>query len=514
MKATLKKYSVGFLYLSGLAAIVSVGLFVVFQKFELPLQISLGVMILGAAIYTILSPEKVRELFTGRSARYGSNALIMSLAFIGILVVLNYIVYNNDHKWDLTQDQENTLAPETIQVLTQLEKPITVQAFFTANMSTDSAKKLLENYKSQSTGKFDYQFIDPNANPVAAQEANITRDGTLVLNYDGRKEAVTTLSEEEITAGIIKVTNPGKRVVYFLTGHGEFDVNGSDETAYSQVKKTLESKNYTVESLNLISTPKIPVDALAVIVAGPKKPLDIQEVSLLSAWVASGKSLVYLTDPAVILDWGDAKDPVVDYLASEWGISLNNDMIIDPNVNPPLFAVANSYADHSITQKLQSMATVFPTAHSIAVAEGSNGVTLTELIKSSDNTWGETDLDSIKNNRVTFDSGKDIQGPVTLAASGENSQTNARVVVAGDADFASDQYFQSYGNGDFIINIVDWAAQQEKLINLTPKANTQRVLALPNQYTVGLLLFGILIVLPGLVLVFGIYNWVSRRRKG
>ena len=84
----------------------------------------------------------------------------------------------------------------------------------------------------------------------------------------------------------------------------------------------------------------------------------------------------------------------------------------------------------------------------------------------------------------------------------------------GDADFASDQYFQSYGNGDFIINIVDWAAQQEKLINLTPKANTQRVLALPNQYTVGLLLFGILIVLPGLVLVFGIYNWVSRRRKG
>ena len=214
MKATLKKYSVGFLYLSGLAAIVSVGLFVVFQKFELPLQISLGVMILGVAIYTILSPEKVRELFTGRSARYGSNALIMSLAFIGILVVLNYIVYNNDHKWDLTQDQENTLAPETIQVLTQLEKPITVQAFFTANMSTDSAKKMLENYKSQSTGKFDYQFIDPNANPVAAQEANVTRDGTLVLNYDGRKEAVTTLSEEEITAGIIKVTNPGKRVVY------------------------------------------------------------------------------------------------------------------------------------------------------------------------------------------------------------------------------------------------------------------------------------------------------------
>jgi hypothetical protein len=45
--------------------------------------------------------------------------------------------------------------------------------------------------------------------------------------------------------------------VYFLTGHGERDPEGVGEEAYSLVKQVLESKNYMVGKLNLISTNQI-----------------------------------------------------------------------------------------------------------------------------------------------------------------------------------------------------------------------------------------------------------------
>ncbi len=48
------------------------------------ISISAALVVLGIAVYAIMAPDKVARFFTGRQARYGSNALIMSLAFIGI----------------------------------------------------------------------------------------------------------------------------------------------------------------------------------------------------------------------------------------------------------------------------------------------------------------------------------------------------------------------------------------------------------------------------------------------
>src|SRR5512141_2528634 len=50
------------------------------------LVVSVGVIILGIATYAILEPDRVRRTFTGRQARYGSNAIIMIVAFLLILI--------------------------------------------------------------------------------------------------------------------------------------------------------------------------------------------------------------------------------------------------------------------------------------------------------------------------------------------------------------------------------------------------------------------------------------------
>ncbi len=221
------------LYLSGLAVLVSAGLYIVFHRFDLYLEISLGFIVIGLAIFILLDPERTRVALTGRQARYGSNALVLVLAVIGILVVVNYLVYKNPYRWDLTQDKEHTLAPETINTLKALPQPVMAEAFYPSYIPSDTAKNLLDNYKLNGNGKFDYRFIDPNVDIAAATAANITKDGTIVLTMGSRKEQVTAVDEQDLTSTLLRLINPGERDVYFLVGHGEFDTTASGNQAYS-----------------------------------------------------------------------------------------------------------------------------------------------------------------------------------------------------------------------------------------------------------------------------------------
>ena len=57
------------------------------------LLICLSLFILGLALTAFLDPERTREFLTGRQAKYGSNAVIMLLAFLGILLFINILAY-------------------------------------------------------------------------------------------------------------------------------------------------------------------------------------------------------------------------------------------------------------------------------------------------------------------------------------------------------------------------------------------------------------------------------------
>ena len=70
----------------------SAGYYIVKRSIDLPLQILLGLIIVGIAIFVFLDPQKVRGLLTGRQAKYGSNALIISISFIGIWIYFHTMI--------------------------------------------------------------------------------------------------------------------------------------------------------------------------------------------------------------------------------------------------------------------------------------------------------------------------------------------------------------------------------------------------------------------------------------
>lgn len=489
---------------------------------DIVLQISIGLFIIGLATAAILNPDAVRRFLTGRQARYGSNSLILAIAVVGILIASNYIVFNNGDllgsPYDFTADKANTLAPETLQILATLSEPVSATAFYSTNSDRIGAEELLQKFKNNSDGNFTYSFVNPDLDPVAAREAGVTGDAKIMLQMGEIKEIADFATESELAETLLRLISPGARTVYFLQGHGEISLEPGSELTYGIAQSTLEAKNYTISTLNLLNTREIPADALAVIVAGPQKPVSADEVNLLKAYVDNGGALIVLQDPKYFTQFGNLNDPLAAYLNKDWGIVYNDDIVIDgANPDNPFAAVSSLYnPGHPITQNLtQNLVVIMPQARSLTISsEIKENVTQTWLISTAENSWGET-TELTDNEAPAFDQETDVQGPLYLAIAGENSATTGRVVVFGNSLFAIDSNFDFYGNGNFFINSVDWAAEQEDLLNLTTRPRTERLFTPPTEtWRFVVLVIVIVFVIPGMVVFFGISTWFSRRRKG
>lgn len=522
-----KKFAVVGLWTSGIALLATLLLLIVkllavakiytlpnAQAFNWALGVSAALIVLGLAFFALLDPQRVRELLTGRQARYGSNAAIMLLAFVGILLVINILVFQNPGKpMDFTEDKQNSLAAETLDTLKALPASVQATAFYTSQTPSDIARKLLENYKNHSNGKFDYTFIDPDQNPLAARQAGITGDGKIYLQMGDHHEIVALASEQDITSALVRLMNPGQRTIYFLTGHGERDIQNAANTAYTTAKSALEAKNYTVQPLNLIAQNKIPDNATVIVIAGPPQPISAVEQTLLQDYVSKGGALVVMEEPTPLTQFGNSPDPLAVYLAANWGIAFDNDIVIDTNTNPPNFAVAATYGNHPITEKLQGLVSFYPNARSLTITSNMPNQP-TALVATVNSAWGETDFTSLANGQVAFNPGVDIPGPLTLAVATADTTAGSHLVVFGDADFASNVYFSQYANGDMFINAIDWAAGQEQLINLNTPTAISRTLALPSSFWLLIMAISFLFILPGLVIAGGVISWLIRRSRG
>jgi ABC-type uncharacterized transport system involved in gliding motility auxiliary subunit len=505
-------------YLVGLIALAAMaGWWFVAREFDGYVRLGLAIAVIGLAAGILLDPERVRRVLVGRQVRYGSNALLVSLALVGILIVVNYVAFVSPTQWDLTEDKQYSLTPETVLLLSGLTQPVTLKGFYTPDrsQSEDDIRPLLDAYQAHSHGMLTYEFIDPIENPVARDQYGITTDGSLAVVVGDASEVISFPSEQEISGALVRLANPEKRKVYFLTGEGERDLEATDDQGFSDLKRALESKNYDVATLSLLTDPKIPQDAVAVIVAAPTSPLSQSEVTSLSVYLDAGGGLVVLDEPSVPAPGQTDADPLRSYLDSRWGLRLEDDLVVDLASAVPLAGISTSYGDHPITTRMRNLGTVYPSSRSIEVVPLDDpAITQTTLVLTGDRSWGETDLAAFQNsNQLSFDAGTDKQGPLVLAATAADSTVNSRVVVFGDSDFAANGYFFEIGDGDMVVNSIDWAAGQENLISLTPKASTQRFVVPPSSQATSLIFLLTIILMPGGVVVMGVITWWNRRQR-
>jgi ABC-type uncharacterized transport system involved in gliding motility auxiliary subunit len=485
------------------------------QDLILALQISASTVILMLALYTVLEPAAVQKFFSGRQARYGSNAVIVILAFSGIIILANYLAFTNPlQPLDMTEDKTNALSPEMLTALKEMPDKVSAIAFYSSQYPTDEPRKLLDNMKSNSGGKFDYQFTDPVNNPLEAKKYGVTGDGKIVLVLGDHNEIATYADEAELLRAMDRLLNPEARTVYFLTGHGERDINGADQEAISTARSTLESKNYTVKTLNLLAENAVPKDAKAVIIAGPKQPLMASEVSALVKYVNNGGGLFVMEDPLPFTDFGDKPDPLAEAVETNWGIHMRNDFVVDTNSQSPDYAVGQVFDPSHPISKSSALAPYIHYARSLEFTSQPEGISQVAITQTgSGAAWGETDFSALEGTggSVGLDPNTDTPGPLILVASAESK---GRVVIIGSSAYISDQDFGTLGNGDLFVNSVDWLAGRDASIDITPKDVTQRTYNAPGQVSGLIILLSTVCLIPSLVIVAGVWSAISRRRKG
>jgi ABC-type uncharacterized transport system involved in gliding motility auxiliary subunit len=507
------------LYIALMAALTAGALYIVRREFDLVLQISLAMVVVGLALFVIMDPERVRIALTGRQARHGSNAALMTVAFVGILAVVNYLAYQNPKRWDLTEEGQHSLARETLDTLQALPAKVEALAFYPPNVNTQFAQKMLSDYKFYGDGVFDYTFIDPYADPVTARQVNVPVEtsGTIVFVMGDRQERVASLTEQEMTNALVRLMGE-ELAIYFLTGHGEHSPEDFSQEGYSQLKTALEAKNYSVAMLNLLAAPAIPNDAQAIVVAGPRKPLEEGEVQLLRDFAGGGGGLVVMLEPPLLTEFGDQPDLLAEMLAEDWGLLAGDNMVVDLSSSQGYVSYSYSYNQgHPITNRMQGLVTAYPTARTIHAGQpASDNIVPSELVYTAPfpNSWAETDLETLAFTGDAAPDDQDLLGPVPVVAASEDSTAGGRVVLFGDAEFAINATITALGNSDIIVNALDWVSEQENLISLTPKAAAQRILMPPTTVTNGLILLGAVFVPAGLVIAGGIATFVQRRRRG
>ena len=61
---------------------------------------------------------------------YGAGTLISVVSTVGIIVVINYLLFRTDVRFDVTQGKLHTVSTQTIRVLNSVENEIVITGFF------------------------------------------------------------------------------------------------------------------------------------------------------------------------------------------------------------------------------------------------------------------------------------------------------------------------------------------------------------------------------------------------
>ena len=490
--------------------------------------LALGILLLVMAC--ISDFRQVSRALTGKRGKFGVSTTVMTSIFIGIILFVNAISIGNHHRFDITGVAQFTLTSQTKDVLSEMETPVQALGFFTPSDPYgigSYATSLLDEYQNY-TDQLSVEFIDPDEHPDQAREYGITQYQTVIFETElGRRlvlpQEIADQAEHAFTSAILEVTGTVQKKVYFLTGHGEANIDFN----YSYARQGLLDNLYKVGTLDLLATPSIPEDTAALIIAGPQELIPFEEVAVIAQYLISGKQALILVNP-------DSPQEIKQLL-SLWGIVIGNGTVIDPssyvtpNIDTPSvprtrneFGLSTIYFPGATAlfpfPEYEPTSTTTEGGEVVVWRSEDSDIQMHALIWASEDSWLE--MNFAPPEEPEFDEETDIRnlnGPLALGfliltppgGEAEEEQGTALIVI-GDSDFASNQHFYNGNNSDLFLSAVNWLAAGKELISIERKVLPFRGLVIGPE-AARFIEYSSIGLLPLLVLVIGAVIWWRRR---
>jgi ABC-type uncharacterized transport system involved in gliding motility auxiliary subunit len=461
----------------------------------------------GAVIYH--ERRLLMDFFTMKTTMHGMNMGLMIILVIIILSLTNYIAVKRNVTWDLSQSKTNTLSDQSIQLVKALKSDLKIYFFYKEGTEgVDENRKafrdIVKKYQDQSS-RISLEFIEANQKPKMAEEFGVNRgSGLAFVEYLGKRNRLEKVDEQEITQAIIKVTREKTKTVYVVSGHGEPDIEDSQEAnGINMLKLLIENNSFNIKTWNLPSQPKVPEDADAILVIGPQQKLADYEVSVLENYLKGGGSLLLALE--------SGKSVGLDNFLGKLGIVLENNYIKSSYLNLGYIdggTIGNVFSLNSpITKVFANERDIvrFDWPMNLKKIKDIEGVQVEPMVRTDKNSTAFPSPEVKKGDfpRGPFHLGLDIKGRFP------GGEKDFQLVIYGDSEFMTNSKLYDNLNRDLSLNTVSHLTKEASLISITPREVARTQLLVTTAKLGGFYLAMFLI--PFVLLIVSVFFWFRRR---
>ena len=323
--------------------------------------LGLGLALLVMAL--VVSRRRLAESVSARQGRYGANTILMILAFLAIIAIVNFVAFDNPGRLDVTSTKQFSLAPRTVEILSNLGQEVRAVAFFDRNdLDQEESLEIVDNMLHEfdvRSDMFSYEIVNLDVEPTLARDFGVNQHGQVAFQgvESGASEVVfgaylipgnpvadepdqyfaNPLLEQDFVTPLLVVTGEEDKSVYFLVGHGERNPTAQvEEGGYFLAAEALRAEGYDIRALDLQVHNIVPpqtgeseaesedpneVSPTLIVVAGPQKNLLPDEDEALNQYLRDGGRMLMLMDPETPASFRE-------FLA-KWGLKLGSGNIID-----------------------------------------------------------------------------------------------------------------------------------------------------------------------------------------
>ena len=453
-----------------------------------------------------------------KSAKISSTVLLVAV----IIIVVNILSENYNFRIDLTEGKEYTLSKATKNILKNLDKPVTVTAYFSNDLPPNignisgNLKDMLIEYGSRSNGMVVYKFVNPNENEELEREAVKNGIQPLMINVREKDQvkqqkaylgAVVSMGEEKekipffqpgsameyaLSTAIKKLSVVDKPSIALIQGHGEPAINDIMQV-YTELGIL-----YNVQTLKLTDTTVIPDKYKTIAIIRPSDTIPPAQLIVLDNFLARGGN-IFLALNRVQGNFTNAMGTSVSVGMEEWlakrGITISDNFIVDAKCGAvtlqqqqgsftmqtqmqfPYLPVISKFADNPITKGLEAVSMQFasPITFSgdsslkfipIAFSSEKSGSLKTPLYFDIQKQWNSNDFPL---------SHLVVAAIIEGRLSGKSS---SKIVLVSDGDFAIGNPKSGNqlprDNVSLLVNSIDWLSDDTGLIELRTKGVTSR----------------------------------------
>jgi hypothetical protein len=492
-----------------------------------PDVVNAGAFVLVLAALVVLLAAGLRApLPRGRAARFATRVALVGGGAAGV-VLANVALYRHDVHVDLTREQAFTPSADARRVVDALGTDVTLTYFYQKQDPAGRAARTLLEIMGRRNPRLHVRTVDADQQPGLAARLGVRAYNVAVLESEGRRLQVLSTHDRDIALGILRITRTSVKTVCFAVGHGEYDIDnfeyhthfegvhghshGAEGAAVvlmeqhgaGRLRRALEAIGLATRKVTLATSARVPADCAALVEANPRTRYTPQESAALGAYLGDGGAALLLLD----LDF--PVDPSLATVLGAAGVRVGEGAVVDPLdhyfTDEQMVAITR-YGPHVITRG--AALSFYPGVRPVEPV-AAPAVTAVVLFASS----AESRVRPLGQRREDERGAPPGARPLAVAAEGALAGGSApfRLVVVGDADFASNSFFPYMSNSDVVMAMLAWLVREERAPTVKPPVEVLPSVTLTRRQVQGIFALTV-VVLPGFVTGTGVFVWWRRRR--